>query len=389
MKSIPQTKLYGLDHLRTLAITLVFFYHYRIPIFAHPQWISDGAKFGWTGVDLFFVLSGFLISSQLFAQIAQGRSISIKEFFIKRLLRILPAFWFIVGVYFCFPAFHEREALAPLWKYLTFTQNFGIDLSRNGTFSHAWSLCVEEHFYLFLPLSIIALQFTRHLKKGYFFVIAFFILGFLLRNYIWNNIYEPMIGKESAGILWYKYVYYPTYNRLDGLLVGVSIAALYTFRPNVWARVSQQGNLLICTALAVLAGAYFLCYEELSYEASVFGFPLIGIGYGLLVMGAISPGSFLFKWKSRSTTFLAGLSYALYLSHKGMIHVVQTLLAQTIDPESNVMLFICIVSCICGALLLNLLIEKPFMKLRDKLLKKDTETSGLIHRSDYPSESIP
>jgi peptidoglycan/LPS O-acetylase OafA/YrhL len=142
-----QNKFYGLDHLRALAITLVFLFHYKILIVEHPVWMSDLVQFGWTGVDLFFVLSGFLIASQLFAEIKKGKKISIRIFFLKRFFRIIPAFWLIVGIYFCFPSFREKEALPPMWKFLTFTQNFGLNLSNQGTFSHAWSLCVEEHFY--------------------------------------------------------------------------------------------------------------------------------------------------------------------------------------------------------------------------------------------------
>src|SRR5688572_21419214 len=64
-------KYAGLDHLRALAITLVFLCHYRM--FGHPEWVNSIGEFGWTGVDLFFVLSGFLIAGQLFADIRQGR----------------------------------------------------------------------------------------------------------------------------------------------------------------------------------------------------------------------------------------------------------------------------------------------------------------------------
>ena len=79
-------KLAGLDHLRALAITFVFFYHYRL--FGHPDWEGKICGFGWTGVDLFFVLSGFLIAGQLFARIASGRAILYKEYFLKRVFRI-------------------------------------------------------------------------------------------------------------------------------------------------------------------------------------------------------------------------------------------------------------------------------------------------------------
>src|SRR5689334_18781579 len=90
-------KLHGLDHLRALAITLVFIFHYGM--FAHPDWAVTFGKFGWAGVDLFFVLSGYLIASQLFLKVANEGRISFKEFFIKRFFRIIPAYLLVVAVY--------------------------------------------------------------------------------------------------------------------------------------------------------------------------------------------------------------------------------------------------------------------------------------------------
>ena len=322
---VTQNRLYGLDHLRALAIFLVFFYHYPILNSGNPEWLRNTAKFGWTGVDLFFVLSGFLISSQLFSQIKQGKSISLKNFYIKRFFRILPAFWVVVLIYFCFSGFREREALPPLWKFLTFTRNFGLNLFDFGTFSHAWSLCVEEHFYLFLSIILILLQVTNRVKKSYWILIFLFLFGIVLRAFIWENFYLP--EKQE----WYKYIYYPTYNRIDGLLVGVSIAAIYQFRLDLWNKISRFGNHLIIISLLVLTAANFVCYDQQSFSASIFGFPLVSIGYGLIVAGAICPNSFLYRWNSKVTTFIAALSYAIYLSHKGVIHI--TYAADCFKPE--------------------------------------------------------
>ncbi|WP_374226348.1 acyltransferase family protein [Flavobacterium davisii] len=104
-----QPKLYGLDHLRTFAILFVFLFHYFILSDEQPEWLSRFVKFGWTGVDLFFVLSGFLISSQLFAQIKQEQNILFKQFFLKRFFRTIPAFLVTVGLYFCFPFFVKKK----------------------------------------------------------------------------------------------------------------------------------------------------------------------------------------------------------------------------------------------------------------------------------------
>jgi peptidoglycan/LPS O-acetylase OafA/YrhL len=94
---------------------------------------------------------------------------------------------------------------------------------------------------------------------------------------------------------------------------------------------------------------------------------LIAVGYGFIVIGAISPNSFLFKWNSKATTLIATLSYAIYLTHKGIIHMTHQLLAGY-KIESNLMLIICIMTCIIGAYLLNWSVEKPFMKLRNKFI---------------------
>src|SRR6201995_995474 len=98
-------KLLGLDYLRAIAITYVLLFHYQF--FGHPDWVKSIAGFGWSGVDLFFVLSGFLISGQLFATIAKGGRISLSEFFIKRFFRIIPPFLLVFIIYFAFPAARE------------------------------------------------------------------------------------------------------------------------------------------------------------------------------------------------------------------------------------------------------------------------------------------
>lgn len=370
-------KLHGLDHLRALAILLVFLFHYKNPIFGHPLWLEDAAKFGWTGVDLFFVLSGFLISSRLFATVKAGHRISLSDFFTRRFFRILPAFWVVLAIYVFCPAFHEREQLPPVWRYLAFTQNFGLNIRDFGTFSHAWSLCVEEHFYVLLPFLLVGLCATRLFKLAYWIPILLFAGGLLLRHYIWTNHYQPVMNEEGSGVYWFQYIYYPTYNRLDGLLTGVSIAAFYHFRAAAWSRVSKYGNYLIAMSIVVLACAYMVCDNAQSYTASVWGYPLVALGYGILLMGAVSPASFLYKWKSRTTTFIATLSYAIYLTHKGVLHVTQGMgTGMGLEMDSNLMLSLCILCCLAGALLLHIAVERPFMKLRRKLLEMNSTPSA-------------
>jgi peptidoglycan/LPS O-acetylase OafA/YrhL len=367
----PANRLYGLDHLRAFAIIIVFFFHYQTGIFAHPTWVENAAAFGWTGVDLFFVLSGYLIASQLFRELAKNKDISLKDFFTKRFFRILPAYWLVLLLYFMVPGFRERESLRPLWMYLSFTQNIGLDLIHTGTFSHAWSLCVEEHFYLLLPFTLLLLMKTRFFKNGWIVLLLLFLLGFLIRYVSWQYLYSPHEEEERPLLYWYMHIYYPTWNRLDGLLIGVGIAALSQFKPHTWGFIKRYGNLLILSGLLVLTAAYFICADLADLTASVFGFPLVSLAYGLMVAGAVSPGSFLSKWKSSVTAWIATLSYAIYLSHKGIFHVVQQMAKSWHwDTASNWVLMLSIVICLLAAWILHIVIEKPFMKWRQKMLTR-------------------
>jgi len=374
LENIIQKRYYGLDHLRALAITYVFLYHYFILSDGQPAWLPDFAKFGWSGVDLFFVLSGFLISSQLFAQIKKEQQLSFKIFFVKRVFRIIPAYLITLALYFCIPMFREKESLPPLWKFLTFTQNIGLNLKDYGTFSHAWSLCVEEHFYLFLPLILLLLQISNSMKRSYWLLIALFAFGFVIRLYSYNNLYQPNTASDFPWIYWYKYIYYPTYNRLDGLLSGVAIAGIYQFYPAVWSKISNYGNLTFILSLLVLAASYNICYHQQTFSASIYGFTVVSVGYGLLLIAAISPSCFLYKWNSKVTSFIATLSFAIYLIHKGVIHITHLLL-KDYKIEGNAMLLICIVTCTLFAYLINITIEKPFIKLGRKLIMRSNAVS--------------
>ncbi|MEZ0541232.1 acyltransferase family protein [Fibrella arboris] len=357
-----QLRLHGLDHLRALAITLVFFFHYQLGYFGHPDWVSTYATFGWTGVDLFFVLSGFLVSSHLFEQVSKQKTIQWSAYAGKRFFRIMPAYLLVVVVYFTCPFFREKEGLPPLWTFLTFTQNTGLNVRDAGTFSHAWSLCVEVHFYLALPLFVSLVVRNRRVSLLFGLLGLLVVGGFLLRSQNWNRFYLPAIGSRDEYVNWYQYVYYPTYNRLDGLLVGVAIAGVASFLPSVWNRLAAHGNWFLGLGLSLLTGAYFLCENEQSYAASVAGFPLVALGYGLLVTAAVLPSGVLSRSTSRFTAFMARISYALYLSHKGVIHVTQTLLSQfSIDTSNSITLLISIGSCTLIATLIYYVVELPVL----------------------------
>jgi peptidoglycan/LPS O-acetylase OafA/YrhL len=359
----------GLDHLRALAISLVFLFHYTI--FQHPEWMNNSfIHFGWSGVDLFFVLSGFLISNQLMIAWQKRQQIPFREFYIKRIFRTFPPYFFVLLIYIFIPAFHERETLAPLWKMFTFTQNYGQDIRRYGTFSHAWSLCVEEQFYLLLPLILMWVLSFRLKKKSGWVIPAIFLLTILFRWITWLIFLKPTVDSDDFGMEWYRLIYYPTYTRLDGLMVGVGIAALYRFRESWLVTVNRYANPMIIGGFILFVLSLFLCLDQHAAAATIFGFSLIAIAFGFLVLSSVLPGSLLYRTKSVFTENIATLSYSLYLSHKGIIHLTQKWFTGLgIPGDSNWMLLICIITCIGGALLMRIFIEKPFFRMRNKLLE--------------------
>ncbi|MFB6455394.1 acyltransferase family protein [Chitinophaga sp. Hz27] len=363
----PKIRLNGLDHLRALAIILVFIYHYG-RLFASPQWLTDLGKFGWTGVDLFFVLSGYLIATQLFTDGQEQGKISVKTFYIKRFFRILPPYLLVVAIYFLFPDARERAAPAPLWKYLTFTQNLGLDVSIQGTFSHAWSLCIEEQFYLLFPFALIILQKTKLFHKSWWLIPSLLIAGIILRACCWNILVSN--AGDYTWIYWYKYIYYPTYTRLDGLLIGISIAAMLRFQPLLTRRIQSYSHFIMVAGLMILTAAYFICEDQSTFPASVYGFPLVSIGYGCLVFAAVSPANLLYRHSSIITSYIAILSYALYLIHKIVIHLVQQYVVRlNIERDSVLTLLIATASCILAAVLMREIVEKPSSGWRKRFLQ--------------------
>src|SRR5437773_3029667 len=167
----------GLDLLRALAIVVVVIYHAGIMGFPLPGRIH---RFGWIGVDLFFVLSGYLIGGQLLAPLARGRHINLGRFFARRALRILPAYLVILAIYIFLPWWREYPEMTPWWKFIISVQNIGL---HGGTaFSHAWSLAVEDQFYLLLPLILL---FVNRWRRAAVIIPCVIVLGgILLRMFL-------------------------------------------------------------------------------------------------------------------------------------------------------------------------------------------------------------
>ncbi len=251
--------------------------------------------------------------------------------------------------------------------------NFGLDYQNAGTFSHAWSLCIEEQFYFIFPILIIFISKIKADNKAILILSGLFVFGFIMRIYSWQTFVSPIYAdKENMALIgnaYSKYVYYPTYNRLDGLLVGVAIALLFSFKPNTRDMLINKGNYLFGLGIIILTVTYFICQDQFSFHTAVLSYPLVSIGYGFLVIAVLSSNCFVNKFNFKIFSFLATISYSVYLTHKQLNHIVQSLLAEQ-DINKNWSILICSLISIIGGLILHMTIEKPFLILRDRLLKR-------------------
>jgi len=370
----------GLDTLRAAAITLVFMNHYMAFVSGTPTF-GWGSVIGWTGVDLFFVLSGYLIANQIFSGLARGATLSLPLFYARRALRTLPVFWLVLTLYFLFPAVMGGNTPPPLWRFLTFTQNIGL---HSGTaFSHAWSLCIEEQFYLILPLALATgCRFGR--SQGWTLLSALLLVGIGARVILWLD-----YGAGNSGF--YPHIYYATLCRFDEFLPGIAVAMLKNFHRPLWERITRHGQgvlALRAVATATLLLCVYQFYRIDGYGYTFFmtaaGYSLLAMAFAVLVIAALSPSSWLYRVRIPGAYHIALCSYSIYLSHKAVMVILPRLL-QPFDLAPFVMpSLIAIASAAIGVLLYRL-VESPFMAIRDRRFP----TSFAKDPGRLPSRTLP
>ncbi len=362
------TRLHGLDTLRALAIVLVMIFHLGSDL---PEMFAPLAKIGWMGVDMFFVLSGFLIGSQLFKPYLAGRQLSVAEFYRRRAFRILPAYLVVLLLYFTVPAWRESPGISPLWLFLTFTQNFFIDYSIHQAFSFAWSLCVEEHFYLVLPLLVLLFMKRPSVRRTVTLLLAVVLAGIAWRTYVLCRVLRPL-GSGNSAMAYLEQIYYPTYTRLDGLLVGVTLALLRNFRPAWWAKMTAHGYSTLLAGLSLFGISVWLFKDRFDSVSGVaawgtaVGFPVLAGGFGLLLLSSVSRNGVLGRFRFPGVKLVATLAFSLYLTHKEVVHLDRLWLPEwTDEPRVSTTAFYA-ATCLFAAAILYLCVEGPFLRLRDR-----------------------
>ncbi len=299
----------ALNGMRGLAVLLVFLFHAEVPGFAGS----------FIGVDIFFVLSGFLITVLLLQEYQAHGTISLKKFYLRRTLRLLPALLLLLLVYlvvFCSIApdsvarlQHIQDALITLFYAANWTRAF--DLGRPYTLGHCWSLSIEEQFYVLWPLLLLAIfRLSNRLRS--IFVGLLFCASWGWRVYLLNQ-----------GASWNR-IYNGFDTRADMLLAGCLLACLWhSGYLNAWGRSRLLAPVVVPCALFTLAALAVLSRWQTAalYQ---WQYALIALTTAVLILDLLSrPHALLARLFSAPVlVWLGTLSYGIYLWHYPVLHAI-------------------------------------------------------------------
>ncbi len=353
---IPINRLKEIDFLRGLAVILVLFRHFPFSFYTITM--------GWIGVDLFFVLSGFLVSGLLFADFQKFGEIKPGLFLIRRGFKIYPLFYafLIFTILFKYIA-GTKIPYQNLFGEIFFLQNY---IGR--IWNHTWSLAVEEHFYFFLTFLLYVLIKRKLLEKQkLFYSITIFIFLACLSFRIWVNINQP--EQEN---------FFESHLRFDSLFAGVLISYIYHFNKEYLMKFSNKlGKYFPLIILLFISFTPFIEPEQ-SFFIRTIGFTLLYLSFGLLLILTITTkdaGVKISKLISKPAFELIRkigyYSYSIYIIHIAVAIAIKRL-ETLINLNQPLYFIIYFCSSILVGIVLSKLIEIPFLKLRDKYFPKRT-----------------
>ena len=312
--------------LRGLAILLVVGHHFGY----YAAWTRGG----WMGVDLFFVLSGFLIAGLLFSEYNHTGSIDFGRFFIRRGFKIYPPYFAFLFLTLPIARHHLQ------WQDFTFMQSYF-----QSFWGHTWSLSVEEHFYVALPLLLMASSFFW--PSNYFRWIPVLLPPVILLCLIMRARVAPDAYFIKVGA--------PTHLRFDALFAGVTLSWFYHFKPEIFRKFRWHW-LPVATILVI---SWQFAFPIPPHVTHTLGYTATLLGFSLLlpwvmntrILGYLKPLAGIGKY-----------SYSIYLWHIPL----NVLFHRFPSAHSALGFWLFLAASIVVGVIMSMFIEIPALALRDR-----------------------
>jgi peptidoglycan/LPS O-acetylase OafA/YrhL len=366
---------FGLDFIRAIAILLVITSHASILLFPDYQnlLLYIIRFFGTIGVDLFFVLSGYLIGGILLKQINNGKT-AFKDFFyfwIRRWFRTLPNYFLVLLINICL-LYVFKLHVEGLWRYFFFLQNF--TTAQSDFFSESWSLSIEEYAYvigpLFLYLLLTLLKKTQQKRLLYLTVVFLIIVASVYLKYNFHT--QHYIESDTSWSHEFRKV---VIYRIDSIYFGFLAAYLFMYFKTFW---NSYKKIAFFVGFILFFGMHFLIFvynfrpENAAFFYNIFYLSLVSISLLLFFPFVITLNSSTF-FKSIITR-ISILSYAIYLINYSIVlltiqHFIDVNFASLFLKMG--VLFIYLFATYFASLLLYVYFEKPLTNFRDNKYVKN------------------
>ncbi len=352
----------ALDTLRGIAVLLVLVRHVQLPG-GLSAWLDVPLRAiqrgGWAGVDLFFVLSGYLVSGLLFSAWKKDGQLRVGRFLIRRGFKIYPAFYVMLIAVLAWRW--------PGWSYALseglFVQNYG-----PAIFPHTWSLAVEEHFYLALPL---VLWLAHGKKERPFAALPVIVPGVAIVCLALRiaTAWDSDIATRAN--------YAPTHLRCDALFFGVLLSWLSHFhRAALDAFTAKHRRAFVALGVLGVAPAFVFGLGP-TWFLHTAGFTALYLAAGCWLLLAVRHG-----WSARPLAGIGFYSYSIYLWHIPVQRILLDGHCRDWFPRDGFERpVIYLVATITFGVLAAWLVELPFLKLRDRLFPSRAAGANMIGAS--------
>ena len=309
----------GLDGLRGIAVLAVIIYHADLGILPG----------GFLGVDIFFVLSGFLITSILIQEISKTGKIDRAQFYLRRIRRLMPALFLMLLFTVIASGLWAHDAAYPVrrdlpwaltfvlnWSYIFFDQSYFVNISRPPMLQHLWSLAIEEQFYVIWPMVLILLTKTKlsmAKTRATIFLVALIgaVSSSLLMAYLSVKNGYPTPNDPSR-------VYFGTDTHSMGLLIGCAAAAVWSetrFKEQITPDRRSALNIFSLLPISVIA-YYIIRITEFDRGLYVYGFTIVSVASAVLVFLTTHPALRIGKLLSaKPLVWIGERSYGIYIWH--------------------------------------------------------------------------